>query len=194
MDGRDVLGTLYDLDHYERYKDSFPEGVIPEEETVLLEWRPSKALLGKGHPFLAFLMFPGAFTIPFTLLIPVLAFLGILGFMMRHFYEIGLVLIIIVAIVVYGSGALAWWKTFYALTDSGIYLRSGAFHPSTKCAKFSEITDIRLERSIYERLTGRGTISFLVPAGGFRRYRKIRWYTIDHPEKVSDVLRKLILN
>ena len=192
MEEERQLRPLLDLEPYERYKGSFPGSDIARDEKVLLEWRPSKALLWRGHPLLAFLMFPGAFTIPFTILIPILAFLGVLGFMLRHFYQIGFVLILIVISVVYGSGALAWWRTYYALTDHAVYVRIGTFSSRTRRTDFKDIIEIKIEKTIYERLTGRGTIVFLLPGKRFRKFRKVKWFTINHPEEVSEALSSII--
>lgn len=193
MDEEIKLRPLLDLEPYGRYRGSFPSGEISKGERLLLEWRPSKALLWRGHPLLAFLMFPGAFTIPFTVLVPILAFFGILSFMLRHFYEIGSVLILIVILMVYGSGAVSWWRTYYALTDRAVYIRTGSVRSRTGRTGFQEIIDLRVERSLFERLTGRGTITFLIPGGRVRRYRKVKWFTINHPEEVEEVLRSVIL-
>ncbi len=185
---------MMELGPYGKYEGTFPREFIRREESLLLEWRPSKALLGKGHPLLAFLMFPGAFTIPFALLLPILAFLGILGFMLRYFYQIGSVLVLLAVLIVYGSGAIAWWKTFFCLTDKAVYIRTGIIFKRTYRTLFSDIVDVKVERSLFERITGRGTVVFMTPGGRFRRYRKVKWYTINDPDIISSSLRKLIFH
>ena len=185
---------MMELGHYGTYEGTFPREFIRREESLLLEWRPSKALLGKGHPLLAFLMFPGAFTIPFALLLPVLAFLGILGFMLRYFYQIGSILLLLVIVIVYGSGAIAWWKTFYGLTDKAVYIRTGMIFKRTYRTPFTDIVGVTVDRSLFERLTRRGTVVFMTPGGRFRRYKKVKWYTINDPDVVSSSLKKLIFH
>jgi hypothetical protein len=194
MSGQDILAPILELGPYEKYRGSFPSGCILEGESILLEWRPSRALWGKGHPILGVLMFPGAFTLPFTLLIPVLAFFGILSFFLEHFYEIGLLLIVMLAMVVYGSGLLAWKRTFLAVTDDAVYIRTGVLIPGTRRAGFGEISEIRIKKTLFERITGRGTLHFILNREGRFGRKRLRWPTINHPHEVRSALEGLIFS
>lgn len=183
-----LIETIGELIPYGKYEGTFPKDLIRTGETIRLEWKPSKAQLFRGHPAMAILLFPGSFSIPFMLLIPLLTFLGLLGWVLENTIAITTILIMLIIIFVYGMGLMTWLRTYYAVTEKAVYIKTGALLKRVYRTEWENVVDVKVKYSPFERITKCGTLIFKLKKGNIRKHPKIKWFTVKDPERMREAL------
>ncbi|MFO8051230.1 MAG: PH domain-containing protein [Thermoplasmatota archaeon] len=192
MKGRKFMGPLLEVTSHGKYQGTFPRRVVRQDEDLILEWKPSRIMMAKGGPLLLLLAFPGSFTIPFLILIPLFAFFGVLNWVLDHSIQLSVTVFGVLVLAVYLFGRISWMRTSYAVTDRAVYVQTGMIFNRVYRTPLEEIEGVKVERGPLEKLVNRGTLVFFIERGKIIKHPKVKWHFIRYPERLRDSFRMLI--